>query len=216
MKAMERPLSEGERVSTEKRLGEIHVALAFSLLPMPEKLDYEVQRGDSVDRIAKKFGTTADLIIIQNNLKSNAFLRVGERLRVLKGTFSIEVSKARNDMILELNGRFFKRYLVGTGKGGKTPVGTFVITAQKEKNPTWWKDNKAIPFGHPENVLGTRWMAIKATGSTPDVKGYGIHGTWEDASIGKAESAGCIRMHNREVEELFTLVPPGTVVTITE
>jgi len=60
-------------------------------------------------------------------------------------------------------------------------------------------------------------MSIKASGSgTPDVKGYGIHGTWDDSSIGKAESAGCIRMRNQDVEQLFVLVPMGTVVTITE
>lgn len=32
------------------------------------------------------------------------------------------------------------------------------------------------------------------SGCTPDVRGYGIHGTWIEESIGKAESAGCLRM----------------------
>ena len=198
----------------EKRLGNINIALLVSAMPMEEKVEYVVQRGDAIQKIAKKFGTTDDLIIAQNNLKTNDVLRVGDRLKVLKGTFSIEISKSRNELLLKLNNRFFKRYSVGTGKEGKTPIGKFVITNQKEKNPTWWKDNKAIPFGHPDNILGTRWMAIKAVGDTPDVKGYGIHGTWEDASIGKSESAGCIRMHNKDAEELFMLVPPGTEVTI--
>jgi len=175
-----------------------------------------VQRGDSVQKIAKKFGTTDDLVFLQNGLRTNEFLRVGDKFKVLKGTFAIEISKSRNDMVVKLNDRFFKRYAVATGKEGKTPIGTFVITAQKEKQPTWWKDNKAIPYGHPENILGTRWMAIRATGTTPEARGYGIHGTWDDKSIGKAESAGCIRMHNKDVEELFVLVPPGTAVTIAE
>jgi len=48
------------------------------------------------------------------------------------------------------------------------------------------------------------------------VRGYGIHGTWEPETIGKAASAGCIRLLNSEIEELFNLVPLGTEVTIAE
>ena len=57
-------------------------------------------------------------------------------------------------------------------------------------------------------------MSIKATGKTPPVKSLGIHGTWDDDSIGKRESAGCVRMHNKDVEEVFALVPVGTPVQI--
>ena len=128
--------------------------------------------------------------------------------RILKGQFSIEVSKETNEMVVRLNDRFFKRYLVGTGKFQKTPEGQFKIT-DKIAQPTWWReDGKAVPYGDPENVLGTHWMSI-------NVKGYGIHGTWEPETIGKQESAGCIRMLNDEVEELYTFVPIGTPVTIT-
>jgi len=59
-------------------------------------------------------------------------------------------------------------------------------------------------------------MTLRATGDTEDVRGYGIHGTWEPSSIGKAESAGCIRMRNEEVEELYSLIPNGTAVEIVE
>ena len=47
-------------------------------------------------------------------------------------------------------------------------------------------------------------------------KGYGIHGTTEPESIGKAQSNGCIRMLNKDVEELFGLVTIGTPVIIRE
>ena len=60
-------------------------------------------------------------------------------------------------------------------------------------------------------MLGTRWMEFKK------LKGggmYGIHGTNEPHLIGLAVSHGCVRMRNRDVEELFELVPPGTKVTI--
>ena len=105
------------------------------------------------------------------------------------------------------NTNFFKSYPVGTGKNDNTPRGDFIINL-KQKEPIWYKDNsKPIPYGDPENALGTRWMAI----SSP---GFGIHGTWEPDTVGKASSAGCVRMKNEDVEELYSLVKEGTVVHI--
>ena len=44
---------------------------------------------------------------------------------------------------------------------------------------------------------------------------YGLHGTIDPTSIGHAASEGCIRLNNKDVEELFDLVVPGsTKVTI--
>jgi lipoprotein-anchoring transpeptidase ErfK/SrfK len=47
-----------------------------------------------------------------------------------------------------------------------------------------------------------------------DITGYGIHGTTEPDKIGQQVTAGCVRMRNEEVEELYTLIPVGTEVTI--
>ena len=44
--------------------------------------------------------------------------------------------------------------------------------------------------------------------------GFGIHCTWEPDTVGKASSAGCVRMKNEDVEELYSLVKEGTVVHI--
>ena len=137
-------------------------------------------------------------------------------MRVLKADFDIRVSVQSNDLIVSMGGEFFKRYPVGTGKYEKTPLGTFAII-EKIKKPVWWRPNgKEVPFGHPDNILGTRWMSLRATGETPDVRGYGIHGTWKEETIGKSESAGCVRLRNKDAEELFMIVPAGTPVTIGE
>jgi lipoprotein-anchoring transpeptidase ErfK/SrfK len=216
-KLLSSSLDAATRAEVEKRLGRIGVELVTTPVPWPGvKIDYVVQKGDSIDRIARKFGTTKELIGRSNQITTPDRIKVGDRMRILNKKFSIEVSKTRNEQLILLDGAFFKRYQVGTGKFGKTPVGTFAVS-DRIKEPVWWKpDGKEVPFGHPENILGTRWMAIKAKGDTPDARGYGIHGTWADDSIGKAESAGCIRMHNKDVEELFELIPLGTSVTISE
>ena len=202
------------RTAAEQLLGEVNVALVLSPRQMPEKIDYAVQPGDALVLLARKNGTTIDTIQIGNRLTS-ANIRVGDRLRIFTGKFAIKVSKSRNDMVLLMNDRFFKRYFVGTGQYGKTPTGELVIK-DKIPNPPWWRsDGKQIPFGDTNNVLGTRWMSLKYADDSP-LSGYGIHGTWEPETIGKQASAGCIRLLNSDVEELFTLVPEGTPVTITE
>lgn len=204
------------RRKVEEKLGALNVELVRHPWPMPEKVDCGVQAGDSIRAIAQKHGTTVDLIVESNRLLRPDHIEPGDRLRVFNGKLAIAVNKTRNDLLLTCNGRFFKRYRVGTGKYGKTPVGTFAVS-DRIKDPPWWRgDGKVVPFGDKENILGTRWLALKATGPTPEVKGYGIHGTWDAESIGKAESAGCIRLRNEEVEELFLLVPVGTEVRIEE
>ena len=69
----------------------------------------------------------------------------------------------------------------------------------------------------PKNPIGERWIGLQ--GTTPDTAkftGYGIHGTWDNSSIGKQATAGCIRLVNDDVAELFTMLPLGTPVTIRE
>ncbi|NLB54707.1 MAG: L,D-transpeptidase family protein, partial [Lentisphaerae bacterium] len=179
-----------------------------------EKQEYIIKPGDTLDAISKKFKTTIELIQKSNNIKGS-IIRPNDKLRIFSAELLIEVSKSRNDLVLYVNGRFFKRYQVGTGKYGTTPVGTFQIK-DKIVDPPWWNEGHLIPFGTKENVLGTRWLSIVATGDTPQVSGYGIHGTWENDTIGHQSSAGCVRLVNSNVEELFMLVPIVTKVVINE
>ena len=200
----------------EELLGGVHVKLVMAPYAMPEKVDYVVAKGDSVAKIAQKYGTTVDLVMKANNLAKPNLIKVGDRYRVFTGKFSITVNKTRNELLLQMNGAFFKRYRVGTGKFGRTPAGAYVIS-ERIVDPPWWRsDGRQIPYGDKENILGTRWMALKATGTTADARGYGIHGTWDESTIGKSESAGCVRLKNQDVEELFALVPVGTTVAIEE
>lgn len=205
------------RASIEERLGAIDIELIFTPREMPGKIDYSVAGGDSLRKLANKYDTTIDLIVKSNNISNPNNLQIGDRLRILDHLkFVVNVSKTRNDLVVTMNGEFFKRYKVGTGMYAKTPEGTFKIS-DKIAEPPWWRPNgTVVPFGDKDNILGTRWMAITATGDTKPAKGYGIHGTWDDSSLGKQSSAGCIRMNNGDVEELFTYLPVGAEVVITE
>ncbi|HEY8239958.1 MAG TPA: L,D-transpeptidase family protein [Kiritimatiellia bacterium] len=204
--ALEQTANESARAAARDVLGDVDMGLLFSERPMPEKTDYTVQSGDSIAKLANKFGTTLELISKGNDLKGSN-IRIGDRLRIFSGKFSVKVDKTDNILDLYLNDKFFKRYQVGTGQYSKTPVGTFKIT-DRVAQPTWWRDDgKAIPYGDPENLLGTHWLSL-------DIRGYGIHGTWQPETIGKQSSAGCIRLLNEDVEQLYTVLPIGTPVTI--
>lgn len=205
------------RDRVELRLGELGMELVCSRRPMPGKTDYVIAAGNSVQYIARRFGVTQELVLKANSIADPHRIVAGRQLRILDWpVFRIAVSKRGNNLVLTLNGEFFKRYAVGTGKAGETPTGTFTIQ-RKIEHPSWWlADGREIPYGSPDNILGTRWMSLAATGVTRPIRGYGIHGTWNAAGIGRASSQGCIRMRNAEVEELFMLVPEGTPVMIGE
>lgn len=132
-------------------------------------------------------------------------------LRALVGYIVID----RSDCTLTLydeNGPV-KTYGCAVGmEGYPTPLGSFQIIS-KIYHPAWspppspWAEKlEPVPPG-VGNPLGTRWMGLTA----PYV---GIHGTYEDWSIGHWASHGCIRMHIPDVEELFELVTIGTPVDI--
>jgi len=204
------------RGALEETLGRVTMALIRTPRMMPEKDAWVVKPGDSVARIATAHGTTVELILESNQIARPNLIKAGDRLRVLKAPLTLTVSKSRNDLLLKLDGRFCKRYRVGTGKFGRTPTGVFTIS-EKVRDPPWSRpDGKQVPFGEKENILGTRWMSLKAVPPTEEVGGYGIHGTWDDATLGKSESSGCVRLKNADVEELFTILPYGARVVIEE
>jgi lipoprotein-anchoring transpeptidase ErfK/SrfK len=104
------------------------------------------------------------------------------------------------------DGRVVKIYAVAIGKPNTpSPAGNFHISS-RILHPTWYQPGKVVAPG-PANPLGTRWMGL-------GYKGYGIHGTNAPLSVGKAASHGCIRMRNRDVEELFALVQIGDPVDL--
>lgn len=63
---------------------------------------------------------------------------------------------------------------------------------------------------NPGGPFGVRWMRLNVPWG-----GYGIHGTNNPNSIGKAVSHGCIRLYNEDVVKLYDLTPVGTPVSIT-
>ncbi len=207
-KVLESATMETTIAQAKDRLTEINTQMLWSPILDDFCELYEIQRGDAPIKIAAKFKTTAWFILESNKLRGS--LRPGSRIKVPKEPLRIVVDKStcRLNLLTE-SGRFVKWYPVGIGEQSyKTPAGDYTIKT-KEVDPTWFSPNEGVKKpGDPDNALGTRWMGIGSS--------LGIHGTNAPETIGFRKSAGCIRMYNHDVEELYKLVTYGTNVTITE
>ncbi len=118
----------------------------------------------------------------------------------------IVISIADRKLALLEDGHLLKVYSIAVGtRGTPSPGGEFVII-NHAKDPVYRHGKKEIAPGK-DNPLGSRWMGLS-------LKGYGIHGTNVQSSVGKAASHGCFRMRKQDIEELYTLVRVGDTVTV--
>ncbi len=197
-------------------LGKANTALALTPARAPKlKVAHKIVSGDTLDKLAAANGTTREAIQLSNNMRlDDTNIKLGFTLHIYPAKWSIEILTGEQLLLLRNGDKLFKVYDIGVGKSSLTPEGTFKI-ASRINNPTWYTaDGREIPYGDPANVLGTRWMTLEATGTTPSVSGIGIHGTWDEKSVSQAVSNGCIRLRNSDAEELCNLVPLRTPVTI--
>jgi lipoprotein-anchoring transpeptidase ErfK/SrfK len=132
------------------------------------------------------------------------------------GTIVVRTSERRLYLVLG-EGRAV-RYPVGVGRAGQQWSGRAVIDG-KHIQPAWQAPpdiarrnpklaGVVIPGGSPRNPMGA--AALTLSGGE-----YAIHGTNNPGSIGGFVSAGCIRMHNRDVMDLYGRVGVGTPVLVT-
>lgn len=109
--------------------------------------------------------------------------------------YYIIINTYQRTLTLYKDGKPYKRYPVAIGKPTtRSPVGEWAIIG---KSKDWG------------GGFGTRWLGLNVPWGI-----YGIHGTNKPGSIGRAASHGCIRMFNRDVEELYDIVPVKTRVKI--
>jgi len=90
--------------------------------------------------------------------------------------------------------------------------------SQKRVNPSWTPTPDMIaenprlppwvPGGHPMNPMGTHALYLGSSS-------YRIHGTDAPWTIGTVASKGCVRMYNKDVQDLYPRIPVGTRVTVT-
>lgn len=144
--------------------------------------------------------------------------------------------------LFDANGKLLRRFQISTSKNGTgerngsfcTPRGRHVVRAKiggampdntvfTKRRPTGETYSPELAARHP----GRDWMLTRIlwlSGCEPGFNRLGavdtmrryiyIHGSPDTTVMGQPGSIGCIRMHNRDVVELFDLVAIGTPVDI--
>lgn len=154
----------------------------------------------------------------------------------------VRVSLSAQTLTLERDGRALKTYLVSTSKHGageqsgsfQTPRGQHVVRAKigagaplntvfRGRRPTGEIYTAELACAEPRrDWILSRILWLSGTevgrnrlGNVDTMRRYiYIHGAPDSEPMGSPGSIGCIRMTNRDVIELFDLVPVGTVVDI--
>jgi lipoprotein-anchoring transpeptidase ErfK/SrfK len=131
------------------------------------------------------------------------------------GTIVVRTSQRRLFLVVDQDRAI--SYPVGVGRAGQQWAGTASISG-KYIRPAWSppadikRANPKLPNviegGSPRNPMGA--AALTLSGGE-----YAIHGTNQPGSIGGFVSYGCIRMHNRDVLDLYARVSVGTQVVVT-
>ena len=155
----------------------------------------------------------------------------------------INIGLQRLDL-LDDSGRLLKRYSISSAKNGVgefngsfcTPRGRHIIRAKigagQPFNTVFVERRATGEVYSPElarNFPGRDWILTRILWLSGCERGYNrmghvdtmrraiyIHGSPDTADMGKPGSRGCVRMHNRDIVELFDLVPVGTAVEIRE
>ncbi|HEY9062973.1 MAG TPA: L,D-transpeptidase family protein [Pseudobacteroides sp.] len=108
--------------------------------------------------------------------------------------YMILVQVDEKTLYLYEDGKCIKLYPIASGHPKwPSPIGSWKIV-----NKSKWGEG-----------FGGHWLGLNVKWGE-----YGIHGTTDQGSIGRAVSHGCIRMFNWDVKELYDTVPTGTPVII--
>jgi lipoprotein-anchoring transpeptidase ErfK/SrfK len=154
----------------------------------------------------------------------------------------IVIDAGKQELALYDGERVLKRYSVSTAKNGlgekngsyRTPRGKHIVRAKigagqpentvfVRRRPTgeiWSRELHAKFPGRDWMLTRLLWLSGKEPGKNrlgdvDTMRRYiYIHGSPDIAEMGKPGSIGCIRMRNRDIVELFELVPPYTPVDI--
>jgi len=175
---------------------------------------YEVQPGDLLSVISKKFKVPYGILMRINNISDARSLRAGRTIKVITGPFHCRISRLQFTMDLYLQDTFVRSFEVGVGKGGmETPTGKWRVQSDgKMISPTWTDSDSGRVYrsSDADYPLGTRWIGLEGVdGLAQGRDGFALHGTKDAEGLGTASSRGCIRLANDDIELLYDLLMSG-------
>lgn len=144
---------------------------------------------DSIGEVGPKTQAALTTAITEHSLASASLVAPPD------GDLRIVIDVDKRTLTVLVDDKPYKTFPCSVGKTStKSPIGDWAII---QKSTNWGSG------------FGTRWMGLNVPWGI-----FGIHGTNKPGSIGTAASGGCIRMFNRDVEQLYPWTKVGTRVSI--
>lgn len=214
--ALHMPMTEKQRASVKNRLSKLADEWLFSPIVFANDTlcdIYKVKPGNQLRTIGQRHKVPWEILKELNRIQRPELLPAGKVIKVINGPFHAKIYRSAFTLDLYLQNTFVRSFPVGLGKPGKeTPTGLWRVKAGgKLVKPPWWDDETGRTYrhDHPDYPLGSRWIGLEGIdGSAKDREGFGIHGTKDPEQIGKAESRGCIRLHNGDAILIYNLLAP--------
>ncbi|TWD51108.1 lipoprotein-anchoring transpeptidase ErfK/SrfK [Agrobacterium vitis] len=200
----------------------IHAAMAFAMtavLALPVSVS-------AAPRVDDQANSTASSVVTREMMKRPVPDKFKRRL------VRLVTNEAPGTIIIDTNNKFLYlvegnnkaiRYGVGVGREGFGWSGVVKI-GRKEEWPSWrppaeMRSREArrghylpeVQKGGPDNPLGARAMYLYK-GNRDTI--FRIHGTNQPWSIGLNLSSGCIRMNNKDVQDLYERADIGSKVVV--
>ncbi|MDB6172220.1 MAG: ykuD [Chthoniobacteraceae bacterium] len=198
------------------RLGGINSTIFLSPMRAPEKEEYVVKSGDVLNKVAGRLKTTPELIMRSNRL-SSTMLRIGQKLIVPTGEFSMNINKRSKLVTLFNRGKFFKQYPIRTmpvphavpaRKGASAVPPVKKLAGKVSEKIAWAAAGQRVTFAEKEYESAAHWIVSNVPGSTlysdPDPES-GLKPHKPPTGLGLAPE---------HMEELAALLRKGDPVTI--
>ncbi len=214
--ALRIPMSRKQRAFVKDRLSKLADEWLFSPIVFANDMlcdIYKVKPGNQLRIIGERYKVPWEILKQLNRIQRPELLPVGKVIKVVNGPFHAKIYRSTFTLDLYLQNTFVRSFPVGLGKPGKeTPTGLWQVKAGgKLVKPPWWDEEAGRTYQHddPDYPLGSRWIELEGiAGAAKGREGFGIHGTKKPDQIGKAESRGCIRLHNGDAILIYNLLVP--------
>jgi L,D-transpeptidase ErfK/SrfK len=203
-------------------------APSLSVWREPERLvggvtDLLVRHGDTLRSVSARFGLDVATLARENGIRADARFAAGQVLRI-DNRHIVPTAIDSVELVVNVPQRMLFHlgadsstvgYPIAVGRPSwPTPTGEFRVTVL-ERHPTWEVPRSileesrragrvqapVVPPG-PNNPLGDFWIGLS-------LAGIGIHATNAPASIFRAASHGCIRVHPDDIGQLFGRIEVG-------
>ena len=178
----------------------------------PATSTYVVQAGDTLSKIAARYGTTVQNLMALNGLTNANLIWVGQRLKVTGTAPSTTTSQPAAGPV---SGRWIDVNLSQqrlTAYQGKTAVFSSFISGGLPSTPTVVGRFKVYTKLRSTRMRGPGYDLPGVPYTMYFYRGYAIHGTYWHNNFGRPMSHGCVNMRTQDAAWLFNWAVVGTPV----